>query len=328
MYGDLATMLERANGFDRSVAENLAANADALLGTGGSERLMEDGGFQWPRRIVDEAAAMGLDVDFVSVHYYPNTPLLGVQFPEQAGPVLMYGRNPDASPDGYRELAERWSTEFPGMELVLSEWGLSAGADARAGTCETAAFIGASLSVMQDGDIDRALFLEPPKRVDDAPFRAWSALPASQVSVTGNAGPDGVWSVGASDERRTTVLVSQWHSKLTDADDLAVPVTVEGLPSGTYTVTIEVIGQGTSPAASAVELRVPSVDGRLELPGPVVLRGQAFARLDIRAAGVDPLPPLTGADLAGSHGALFQPLVQADQRLAHAQSARRPMAPR
>jgi enoyl-CoA hydratase/carnithine racemase len=50
---------------------------------------MEDGGFRWPRRVTDEAAALGLKVDFASVHYYPNTPLLGLDFPEARRPVLM-----------------------------------------------------------------------------------------------------------------------------------------------------------------------------------------------------------------------------------------------
>jgi hypothetical protein len=304
VYGDLATMLERANGFDRATAEYLATNADLLLGPGGSERLMEDGGTRWPRRVTDEAAALGLTLAFASVHYYPNTPLLGLDFPEPDGPVLMKGRNPDASPDAYRELAELWSAEFPNQELVLSEWGLTAsGADARSDTCEAAAFDAASLSVMQDSAIDRATGPEP-GGVEDAPFRAWSALPNDQVAVDQPAGLAGVWSTAATGGGRTTLLLSQWHSKLTDARDLSVPVVVEGLADGTYNVTIETIGQGTSPAASSVALAATSTGGRLELPELVVLRGQAFVRVDVRATGTDPLPPLTANGDGEAHTCL------------------------
>jgi hypothetical protein len=300
VYGDLATMLERANGFDRATAEQSAASIIAYLGPVRSVALMEDGGFRWPRRIADEAAALGLKVDFASVHYYPNTPLLGLDFPEPKGPVLMKGRNPDASPDAYRALAERWSAEFRDQELVLSEWGLTAsGADARSGTCETAAFDAASLSVMQDSAIDRALYLGRPGGVEDAPFRAWSALPNDQVAVDQSGGLAGVWSTAASGAGRTTLLLSQWHSKLTDAEDLSVPVVVEGLPEGTYHVTVETIGQGTSPAASSVERVVSSHGGRLEIAEPLALRGQAFVRVDVRATGVEPLPALTNADPSG-----------------------------
>ncbi len=304
VYGDLATMLERANGFDRAAAEFLAANADLLLGPGGSVRLMEDGGTRWPRRVTDEAAALGLTLDFASVHYYPNTPLLGLDFPEPEGPVLMKGRNPDASPDAYRELAELWSAEFPDQELVLSEWGLTAsGADARSGTCETAAFDAASLSVMQDSAIDRATG-PGPRGVEDAPFRAWSALPGEQVAVGQPGGLAGVWSTAATGAGRTTLLLSQWHAKLTDARDLSVPVVVEGLADGTYDVTIETIGQGTSPAASSVALAATSTGGHLELLEPVALRGQAFARVDVRATGTDPLPLLTANGEGEAHTCL------------------------
>ncbi|MFN8641759.1 MAG: hypothetical protein U0802_08930 [Candidatus Binatia bacterium] len=304
VYGDLPTLFERANGFDRATAELLAASADAVLGPGGSMRLMEDGGIRWPRRVTDEAAALGLTLDFASVHLYPNTPMLGLRFPEPTEPVLTIGRNPEASPDAYRALADLWSAEFPDQQLIVSEWGLSAsGADARSGTCETASFDAAALSVMQDSAIDRALFLNLGRSrfgVEDAPFRAWSALPDAQVSVSVPSTVGEVWSTAASGGGRTTLLLSQWHSKLTDAVDLALPVVVEGLPHGTYEVTVETIGQGTSPAAAAAELVVAAAGGRLTLPDPVELRGQAFVRVDVRAAGVDPLPALTAADPSGA----------------------------
>ncbi len=202
VYGDLATMLERANGYDRATAEALAAQADGLLGPGGSARVMGNGGFQWPRAVTDAAATLGLDIDFASVHLYPNNPLQGVRFPEPTEPALLEGRNPDASPEDFATLAERWSAEFPGQEPVVSEWALSAGAEDRFGTCEAAAFDAAALSVMQDSAIDRALYLGNPRAAERAPFRAWRSLPASQAGVTRPTGTDGLWTTASTDAGR------------------------------------------------------------------------------------------------------------------------------
>jgi hypothetical protein len=292
VYGDLATMLERANGFDRPTAEALAARADSVLGPGGAARVMGNGGFTWPRATIDAAAKLGLTIDFASVHLYPNNPLQGVSFPESSEPDLVAGRNPDASPEDFATLASRWSAEFPDQELVVSEWALSAGTDDRFGTCETASFDAASLSVMQDSAIDRALYLGNPRRAERAPFRAWRSLPPSQVEVTGPTPADHLWSTAATGGGRTTLLLSQWHSRLVDAGEVDVPVTFTGLADGDYQVTVEVIGQGTSPGSSRTELAATVTGGRLDLPRPVRLRGQALARIDVRAAGVDPLPPL------------------------------------
>ncbi|MFN8019154.1 MAG: hypothetical protein U0P45_13670 [Acidimicrobiales bacterium] len=301
VYGDLATMLEQANGYDRATAEALAAKADAAFGAGATERIMGNGGTTWGRRVIDEAAKLGLAIDFASVHLYPNNPLQGAQFPEQAAPRLLIGRNPDASPDDYRTLAERWRAEFPDQELVVSEWALSAGRDDRFGTCETASFDAASLSVMQDAGIDRALYLGHPSGVDDAPFRAWTDLPATQVSATVPDGLAGTWATAAHDADRTTLLVSAWHSKLTDAQDLSVPVVVDGLPDGTYDVTIDRIGEGTQAAADRTTLQATSTNGHLELPA-VALRGQSLARIDVRAAGVDAPRAFTAATAAPATG--------------------------
>jgi hypothetical protein len=306
VYGDMATLLEQANGFDRATAESLAAQADTAFGPGTTDRVLANGGTTWPRRVVDEAAALGLDVDVASVHMYPNNPMQGVRFPEPDAPEPLVGRNPDASPNDFATLAERWSAEFGDLELVVSEWALSAGVDDRFGTCEAAAFDAAALSVMQEVAIDRALFLGRPRGVEDAPLRAWSTLPANQVRAALPVGLDDVWVTAATGDGRTTVLVSQWHSQLDDAADLRLPVVVEGLSDGRYAVTIEVIGHGSSPAAAITTTEVDAVDGRIDLGEPLSLRGQALARIDVRSAGIDALPPFTAADPTGpAHNCLL-----------------------
>ena len=300
-YGDLATMLERANGYDPATAAVIASKADDAFGAGATERIMGNGGTTWGRRVIDEAGKLGLAIDFATVHLYPNNPLQGVRFPEQAAPKLLEGRNPDASPDDYARLAKLWHAEFPDQELVVSEWALSAGTDDRFGTCETAAFDAASLSVMQDAGVDRALYLGHPSGVDDAAFRAWGDLPADQVAATVPDGAGATWVTAAHDADRTTVLVSQWHSQLTDAQDLAVPVRIEGLAEGTYDVTVERIGEGTAAAADTTTLSLSATGGGLDVPA-VALRGQSIIRIDVRAAGTAALRPLTAATSAPAAG--------------------------
>ena len=301
VYGDLATMLEQANGYDRATAEAIASKADAAFGPGATERIMGYGGVTWGRRVTDEAATLGLTIDFATVHLYPNNPLQGVQFPEEPTPQLLVGRNPDASPSDYRTLAELWRSEFPTMELVVSEWAIAAGRDDRFGTCETASFDAASLSVMQDAGIDRALYLGHPRGLEDAPFRAWTDLPATQVAATVPGSAPDLWATAAHDADRTTILVSAWHSELTDARDLAIPVTVRGLPDGTYDVTIDRIGEGTTAATDTTTLQLTSAGGTLEVPA-VALRGQSLARIDVRTTGTDALRALTAATAAPEAG--------------------------
>lgn len=299
IYGDLAGMLEHANGFDPATAATMAPGLEAGLGQSTVDAVLNNGGFTWPRAATDAAARMGLRLDFASVHLYPNNPLQTLTFPEPTTPTLLAGRNPDASPNEYARLAQLWHAEFPDQELIVSEWAISAGSDARFGTCEAASFDAASLSVMQDTAIDRALFLGLPWGVEDAPFRAWHALPDNQVAVTG---PEvaGTWHTAATGDGRSTLLLSQWHAKLTDAQDLRVPVEFTGLADGPWTVTIDTLGQGTSPAVDRIEITLEAHDGRLEIPGGVALRGQSLVRVDVRGSEIAALPALSAADATGT----------------------------
>lgn len=297
---DIVDLLVRVNGFDRATAEQIAAGLDALLPNPYepplSVRLFTYGGFQWPRRVTDEAAKLGLKTDFASVHFYPNNPLQGPVQPGSPEPVLLFGRHPFASPDQLAELTQRWHAEFPGMELVVSEWAPAGDVDWRRGSCEAASFDAAALSVMQDAGTERALYLHRPPGPEDAAFRTWAQLPATQVARQLPAGVPSLWATAASDADRTTVLASQWWTRLEDALDRTVPLHVDGLADGTYDLTIEWIGQDHPVSPGRLERTVQVVGGAVELGDPIPLPGQALARVDLRRAGVAPLPPLTLAN--------------------------------
>jgi len=294
---DIVDLLVRVNGFDRATAEQIAAGLDSLLPNPYepplSVRLFTYGGFQWPRRVTDEAAKLGLKTDFASVHFYPNNPLQGPVQPGSPEPVLLFGRHPFASPDQFAELTTRWHSEFPGMELVISEWAPAGDVDWRRGSCEAASFDAAALSVMQDAGTERALYLHRPPGPEDAAFRTWADLPATQVARVLPAGVPSLWATAAFDADRTTVLASQWWTKLEDARDRSVPLQLDGLADGTYEVTVEWIGEGHPVTPGRLERTVQVVGGSVTLGDPIPLPGQALARVDLRRTGVAPLPPLT-----------------------------------
>ncbi len=292
----LVDLLVDVNGYDRAFATEAAAVTDGLFEephmTPATGRIMDGGGFTWPRRVIDEAAEAGFEFDFVSVHLYPNSPLLGAVGLGEEGPLLLQGRNPFASPEDYARLAELWSAEFPGMELIVSEWSLSAGAEWRHQTCEGAAFNASVLSVMQDSTIDRALFLGRPPAPADAAMRTWALLPETQVSVTVPETHSGVWATAAHGDDRTTVLISQWHSDLAEATSLVLPVRISGLPDGDHVVDVTWLGESdpVQPGTSSAE--ATSTGDVLDLD-PITLDGQSVVRVDIRRPDTDPLPALT-----------------------------------
>ena len=294
----VAGLLEKVNGFPPDEAATIATGIDTAFGAGTSERVLTNGGLTWPEAVIAAAKELGLEIDFVSVHLYPNNPLQGVTFPEPDAPALLQGRNPFTNPDDFATLVQEW-TELTGeRELVLSEWALSAGNDDRMSNCEGAAFNAAALSVMQDAGLDRALYLSRPSGVTDAGFRAWAALPANQVKTTiPRSRATATWVTAASDDDRTTVLVSQWHTDLADAETTRLPVVVDGLTDGTYKVTVEWVGDDKPGPPGRKVLTATATDGRLTID-PIALAGQSVTRIDITRKA-SPLPPLTEATEPG-----------------------------
>jgi len=302
-YGaTFADILADVNGFPRAEAEAMAPALEAGFGPGSGERIMHNGGLTWPAGVRSAARGLGIPIAFVSVHLYPNAPLVNLDLPEPVSPVLLTGRNPGASPDDFAELARAWGDAFGDTELIVSEWALSAGVDDRFGTCEAAAFDAAALSVMQETTIDRALYLGRPRAIEAAPFRAWRSLPEQQVVAEGPATGDGIWTTAAANDDRTTVLVSQWRSLLSDATRTRLPVRIEGLEAGAYSVVVESIGEAHQQTAGSRSFHVDIDDGAFELDEPIVLDGQAMVRVDIRRDGVEPLPSLSVGPGAGQPG--------------------------
>jgi hypothetical protein len=118
-----------------------------------------------------------LPLDFVSWHWYANTPFLGpdgrepLGTPEQQALIDVvfpfWGRrNPAATPASYGEqigMVREWvrsalaGSGRPLPELLIDEWNLSAGGfDRRMDTNEGAAFQAAALAEMQRAGLDRA----------------------------------------------------------------------------------------------------------------------------------------------------------------------------
>ena len=123
---------------------------------------------------VEEITGAGLPLDFVSWHWYGNTPFLGPDGAEDILPPYVLPlypvigqRNPITSPVAYaiqtdlvRDLVDGIVATRPGyddIDLVIDEWNLSAGGyDLRHDTDEGAAFVLASLMEMEAAGLDSA----------------------------------------------------------------------------------------------------------------------------------------------------------------------------
>jgi glycosyl hydrolase family 39 (putative alpha-L-iduronidase) len=135
------------------------------------------------------ARANDLPLDFVSWHYYGNTPFLGPDGTEPIGPPesqqllgALHQRNPLTSAAVYAEqieLVRSWRDAVfadagAKPELWIDEWNLSAGGfDERHDTAEGAAFQAASLVEFQRAGLDRAAVF---RSVD--PFYGPDVVPA------------------------------------------------------------------------------------------------------------------------------------------------------
>lgn len=138
--------------------------------------------------MVAYAREQGLPLDFVSWHWYANTPFLGPEgreplgSPEQQALIDLifpvWGqRNPVATPASYGEQIEQvrgWvraalaGSDRPMPKLIIDEWNLSAGGfDKRMDTHEGAAYDGGVLIEMQEAGLDRGAVF---RAVDPAYF--------------------------------------------------------------------------------------------------------------------------------------------------------------
>jgi hypothetical protein len=281
----------------------------------------------------------GLPLDFVSWHYYANTPFLGPdgnEFPATAPVHPVVGRpNPLAGPAVYGPQVpqmRQWTAALlagsgraqPAM--VIDEWNLSAGGfDRRHDTHEGASFVAGALVEMQRAGLDAAAFFQatdaPPPggsrtygghgtvTRDGVRKPVWWALwlwrqqAAEQVAVDG--GDDGLWVAAARDPDRLTVLAASFSASRPIARTLAL--SVRGLEWTPRAATVRRI-DATHPDASVTEPASPGPDGtwQLSLPAQSVVllqlhrSGPEVAGTADVAAGAAELPATGGG--AGATG--------------------------
>jgi len=165
--------------------------------------------------MVTLARQRGLPLDFVSWHWYANTPFLGPDGREPLGTpefqqlvdvvFPFWGRrNPVATPASYGDqvgLVREWvrgalaGSGRPMPELVIDEWNLSAGGfDRRMDIHEGAAYDGGVLAEMQKAGLDRSAVF---RAVDPAYFADPKVNPSGEehrggwglVTITGRRKP-------------------------------------------------------------------------------------------------------------------------------------------
>ena len=251
-----------------------------------------------------------LPLDFVSWHYYANTPFLGPdgnEFPatDPVHPVVGQ-RYPLASPAAYGtqvEMMREWTaaalagTDRPEPALTIDEWNLSAGGfDHRHDTHEGAAFAAAVLMEMQEAGLDQSAFFQ----VSDAPSSTgqhaygghglvhfdgtrkpawwaqwlWHQQAGGLAQVTGADSTAGLWAMAAGDSKRVTVLVTSFSASRPTAR--TVDVVLAGLPWRPARATVRRLDAAHADAVRKETLAVEGFRVRLDLPA------QAVALVEVR----------------------------------------------
>lgn len=261
-----------------------------------------------------------LPLDFVSWHYYANTPFFGPdgnEFPAAEPVYPLLGRpNPIASPAAYgfqvglmRELtsAALSGSGRPVPPLLIDEWNVSAGGfDRRHDNNEGAAFDAGVLIEMQQAGLDasavfQAIDAAPPAGSDPGgygghglvtrqgsfkpawwTFWLWRQQAAERVGVSGADSTDGLWAVAARDPERVTILVSSFSAAKPTARTLDIQLA--GLAWTPATATVRRIDGGHADARTAEPIALDGTHLRLELPA------QAVALIEVRAAAAGTAP--------------------------------------
>lgn len=266
-----------------------------------------------------------LPLDFVSWHYYANTPFLGPdgnEFPA-TGPIapVIGQRNPLASPKAYGTqvpLMRAWTgaalagSGRPPPTLVLDEWNLSAGGfDRRHDSHEDAAFVAGTLIEMQQAELDASAFFQatdapPPADVQVDTygghglvtrqgarkpawwaFWLWQQQAAERVRATGAERADGLWVIAAREPGRVTVLVASFSAAHPTARTLDLVFT--GLGSSPLRATVRRIDDRHPDADIAEPAALDGFRLRVELPA------QAVALVELTRADAGGLPTLSAA---------------------------------
>lgn len=281
-------------GLNPVIAAVLAWLAEIVLEPfGGVDALLDAGGVRWPDRLVAEAAEAGFESEVVSWHHYENYPLLGdgeqsLPPPFENFAVVFEGRNPLANPVHYRDDPLRYRERYPGKELIVTEWRMSAGNESRHNTYDEAAFIAANHAAMRQGGLDGALYLGVPEGPPLYAFRMIERLGERGVPLT-LAGPSeetGIWAeAGTEGPGHLALMLSQWHALAEDAPRQGLSVAITGLQPGRYSVSeyrIDKDHAGSNEADEFLEVMVSR--GGLALLN-VTLDGQAVVFLELRQVG-------------------------------------------
>jgi hypothetical protein len=295
--------LHQQEGLDVSITDPILEMSllGAELGLEGAEWSLNT---EWLDRMVAEADAHGFSLEFMSWHHYAGYPFFGYgpEAEEAAsgflGPagVLLATRSPTASPDLLAQDAKDFATRYPGRELILSEWRLSAGPDLRNGTYDEAAFVFASHAAMHETQLDVAAYLGEPYGPIALAFRLLESLADQRVHVVSKSDsqPVTLWAEGAvtGQVERVTAVVSQWYSYEEMAQEREALVEFNDLSPGDYLVNLYRIDKGHNANATTVNTEdagdtppterfllavKPNEPSYLEIP----LSGQAAVFLDM-----------------------------------------------
>ena len=247
----------------RAVAA-VAADTGLALQVGGPATVVPDPIFVVP--YVNAMKSNGLPLDFLSWHYYGNTPFFGPDGAEDILPpavlpaYVVLGRpNPLTSPAIYSDQVEFMRALRDALvadsdlhpTLVIDEWNLSAaGFDHRHDTNEGAAFVAGALIEMERSGLDAADFyraastIDPPHAGDwgivDAAgnrkpswsvFDMWNRGGATRLATEGDDPLNGVWARGSADGTSVNVLVASWDPR--GGADRSVTIHVGGGCTGT-----------------------------------------------------------------------------------------------
>lgn len=264
-----------------------------------------------------------LPLEFVSWHYYANTPFLGPdgnEFPALAPLHPAVGRpNPLAGPGVYGPqvpLMRQWTAALlagsgrPPPEMVIDEWNLSGGGfDRRHDTHEGAAFAIGALVEMQRAGLDASAFFQatdaPAPRGPAGPYGGhgvltrdgtrkpvwwalwlWQQQADDQLAVVG--APPGVWVAAARGQDRLSVLAASFSASTPRDHDLRVAI--GGLAWQPGAATLRRIDAAHADA-SAQETLLPGTDNTFALSLPA----QGVVLMDVRPAVPNRAPAGLGA---------------------------------
>lgn len=253
--------------------------------------LWSRGGFRWPDRLVARAETEGIEVEFISWHHYVNNPFEGpgeaCMLPEIIW--FLHERNPLASVNEYYVDALDHRSRYPGKEIFVTEWDLSAGCDDRP-LFEIGVFHAAALVAMQRGGMDGAISLSFPTEGATA-IAHWMFVNMADHLVLQQLNEDsaetGVWTLASVDHESPetlTLLIAQWHSLLENAESREIDVGVVGLEPGEYDVALYMIDSTHDGAMEPDVVDVLTVADESPTHINVPLDGIAATFVEIRRA--------------------------------------------